>query len=100
MDMILTGRPVDAREALAMGLANRVVATGTARVEAERLAADLAVFPQTCLRHDRLSVLEQDGMTEADAIAGEYQHGLVSLAADTVTGAGRFADGAGRHGSF
>ncbi|HEX5408086.1 MAG TPA: crotonase/enoyl-CoA hydratase family protein [Pseudonocardiaceae bacterium] len=100
MDMILTGRPVHAREALAMGLANRVVPTGTARVEAERLAAELAAFPQTCLREDRLSVLEQDGLSEADALAGEYRHGLTSLAADTVTGAGRFADGAGRHGNF
>ncbi|HEX5117331.1 MAG TPA: crotonase/enoyl-CoA hydratase family protein [Pseudonocardiaceae bacterium] len=100
MDMILTGRPVGATEALAMGLANRVVPTGQARVAAERLAADLAAFPRTCLREDRLSVLEQDGLAEADAMAGEYRHGLVSLAADTPTGAGRFVDGAGRHGEF
>ena len=100
MDLILTGRPVDAAEALAIGLANRVVPTGTARAEAERLAAEIAAFPQTCLRHDRLSVLEQEGLGEADALGGEFRHGLVSLAADSVTGAGRFADGAGRHGAF
>jgi enoyl-CoA hydratase len=100
MDMILTGRPVGAAEALTMGLANRVVPTGRARAEAERLAAELAAFPRTCLREDRLSVLEQDGQPEAEAMAGEYRHGQVSLAADTLTGAGRFAEGAGRHGEF
>jgi enoyl-CoA hydratase len=100
MDLILTGRPVDAREALAMGLANRVVPTGTARSAAESLAGELAAFPQTCLRQDRLSVLEQDGLSETDALAGEFRHGQVSLAADTVAGASRFADGAGRHGAF
>jgi enoyl-CoA hydratase len=100
MDLILTGRPVGATEALAMGLANRVVPTGQARASAERLAAELAAFPRTCLREDRLSVLEQESLPEADAMAGEYRHGLASLAADTLAGAGRFADGAGRHGEF
>lgn len=98
--MILTGRPVAAAEALGMGLVNRVVPAGRARAEAERLAAELAAFPQTCLREDRLSVLEQDGLSEADAMAGEYRHGVTSLAADTLAGAGRFAAGAGRHGTF
>jgi enoyl-CoA hydratase len=100
MDLILTGRPVHADEALAIGLANRVVPTGTARAEAERLAAELAGFPQTCLRQDRLSVLEQDGLDEADAMASEYRHGLVSLAADSAAGMSRFAGGEGRHGAF
>jgi enoyl-CoA hydratase len=100
MDLILTGRPVDATEALAIGLANRIVPTGTARAEAERLAAELAAFPQTCLRQDRLSVLEQDGMAEADAIANEYRHGLTSLAADAEAGFARFTGGAGRHGGY
>lgn len=100
LDLILTGRAVGAAEALAMGLVDRVVPRGAARAEAERLAAELATFPQTCLRQDRLSVLEQEGLTEADALAGEYRHGLVSLATDAVAGAGRFAGGAGRHGSF
>jgi enoyl-CoA hydratase len=100
MDLILTGRPVDAAEAHAIGLANRVVPTGQARQAAEELAAELAGFPQTCLRQDRLSVLEQDGRTETEAMAGEFRHGTVSLAADTVAGAGRFTAGAGRHGRF
>lgn len=100
MDLVLTGRPVDAGEALAIGLANRVVPTGTARSSAESLARELAAFPQTCLREDRLSLLEQEGLSEVDALAGEYRHGVVSLGADTVAGAGRFSDGAGRHGVF
>lgn len=101
MDMILTGRPVPAAEALDIGLANRLVPTGDARRAAERLAREIAAFPQLCLRHDRLSVREQHGLTEEDALAGEYRHGLVPLTAgETQEGAGRFADGAGRHGSF
>jgi enoyl-CoA hydratase len=99
MDLILTGRPVGAREALDMGLANRVVPTGTARAAAEELAREIAGFPQACLRGDRLSALEQDGLTEADAIRNELRHGLVSLP-DAAGGAARFAAGAGRHGEF
>ncbi|MBT2230617.1 crotonase/enoyl-CoA hydratase family protein [Nonomuraea sp. NEAU-A123] len=99
MDMILTGRPVGAREAYEMGLANRVVPTGAARRQAEELAGDIARFPQTCLRGDRLSALEQDGLPERDAIRNELRHGLVSLP-DAVSGAARFAEGAGRHGEF
>jgi len=100
MDLILTGRPVSAAEALDMGLANRVVPTGSARTEAEALAAQIAAFPQTCLRQDRLSLLEQEGMPEEAAMANELRRGLVSLEADTLSGASRFAGGAGRHGSF
>ncbi|WP_370289989.1 crotonase/enoyl-CoA hydratase family protein [Nocardioides sp.] len=99
MDLLLTGRPVGAEEALRMGLANRVVPHGTAVDEAVRLAHQLAAFPQTCLRHDRLSVLEQEGLGEDDALAAEYHHGTVSIA-EALAGAARFADGAGRHGSF
>ena len=100
LDLVLTGRPVDAAEARELGLANRVVATGTVRAEAEALAAQLAGFPQTCLRHDRLSLLEQDGLSEADALANELRHGLVSLASDAGDGAARFRAGTGRHGAF
>jgi enoyl-CoA hydratase len=100
MDMILTGRPVDAREAYDFGLANRVVPPGQARTAAEALAAEIAAFPRMCLRHDRLSVLEQDGMEEDAAIRNELRHGEASLAADAIAGARRFVDGAGRHGEF
>ena len=100
MDLILTGRPVGAEEALRMGLANRVVPPGQALAAAQDLARQLAAFPQTCMRHDRLSLLEQEGLSEQDALAAEYRHGVVSVTIDTVAGATRFADGAGRHGSF
>jgi enoyl-CoA hydratase len=80
-----------------MGLVNRVVPVGQARVEAEALAHQLAALPQTCLRRDRLSLLDSEGLTEAEALAAEYEHGLVSLT-EAVEGAQRFASGAGRHG--
>lgn len=99
MDLILTGRPVAADEALRMGLANRVVPTGQAVAAAVALAHELAAFPQTCLRHDRLSMLEQEGLSEDDALAAEYRHGVVSIA-DVAPGVVRFTRGAGRHGAF
>ena len=99
MDLILTGRPVEAEEALAIGLANRVVPVGRARSEAEALAAQLALLPQTCLREDRLSLMEQDGLDEEATITNEFRHGAISIAADALDGAQRFASGAGRHGS-
>ncbi|MCX4530916.1 crotonase/enoyl-CoA hydratase family protein [Streptomyces sp. NBC_00841] len=101
MDMILTGRPVPAAEAYDIGLANRLVPTGQARHAAEQLAREIAAFPQLCMRHDRLSVREQHGLSEPDALAAEYRHGLVPLTAgETKAGADRFGGGAGRHGSF
>jgi enoyl-CoA hydratase/carnithine racemase len=98
MDMILTGRGVKADEALAMGLANRVVAKGQARHAAEELAADLAALPQQCLRSDRRSALEQWGRPEAEAIDFEFAS-ISRVAAEAMEGAGRFAAGAGRHGA-
>ncbi|MCW2766882.1 MAG: enoyl-CoA hydratase [Nocardioides sp.] len=100
MDLILTGRPVDAWEAERMGLVNRVVPVGTARAEAEALAHSLSEFPQECLRNDRLSLLEQAGLDEPSALLAEYRYGVRSLAAGALEGAARFADGAGRHGAF
>ncbi|MFF5262942.1 crotonase/enoyl-CoA hydratase family protein [Actinomadura viridis] len=100
MDLILTGRPVDAAEAYDIGLANRLVPAGRALEAARELAARLAAFPQTCMRRDRASVLDQHGLAEAEALAAEFRHGQVSLAADAAAGAARFAAGEGRHGSF
>ena len=99
MDLILTGRPVGAIEALSIGLVNRVVGAGESRAAAEVLAHELARFPQTCLREDRLSLLEQDGLGEAAAMANELMHGVRSLA-EVEAGLERFRGGAGRHGSF
>ncbi len=99
MDLVLTGRAVDAPEAESIGLVNRVVAAGRAREAAEELARELARFPQTCMRGDRLSLLESEGMVESDAIANELTHGIRSLA-EVQAGLERFRGGAGRHGSF
>ena len=101
LDMILTGRPVAADEALRIGLADRVVAAGQARAAAVELAASLAKFPQGCMRSDRLSAYEQWDHTRDDALAGETRRGLdVILSGETRQGAERFARGAGRHGRF
>lgn len=101
LDLILTGRPVGAEEALAMGLANRVVADGEARRAAEALAAQIAAFPQSCMRHDRLSSYEQWGLPLAEALKNECRHGQASLASgEAQAGAGRFREGEGRHGRF
>lgn len=101
MDLILTGRPVDANEALQIGLANRVVPKGQALAAAETLALQIAAFPQACMRGDRRSACEQWSLDEAAAIANEFRHGLRTLqSGETLAGAGRFTSGAGRHGDF
>ncbi|MBL8503405.1 MAG: crotonase/enoyl-CoA hydratase family protein [Rhodocyclaceae bacterium] len=101
MDLILTGRPVGAEEALAMGLANRVVADGAAREAAEVLAAELARHPQACLRHDRLSSIEQWSLPLPQALANEFTHGQATLAAGQwLQRAARFTKGEGKHGAF
>jgi enoyl-CoA hydratase len=99
LDLVLTGRPVAAVEALEIGLANRVVPEGTARRAAEELAHDLARFPRTCLREDRLSLLESLGLELDAAISNELEHGLRSLA-EVQSGLERFRGGEGRHGEF
>lgn len=99
LDMILTGRPVAADEALAMGLANRVVPNGTSRAAAEELARDLCKFPPQCMRGDRLAAYQQFGLDLDAAMANELEHGNRALA-EASAGARRFSDGAGRHGSF
>lgn len=102
LDMILTGRPVDAQEALAMGLANRVVPEGTAVAEAKKIARSLLAFPQLCMRADRRSayhgVYKAGSLT--DALGFEYQHGIDVVEREGVSGATRFDKGQGRGGSF
>jgi enoyl-CoA hydratase/carnithine racemase len=99
LDLILTGRAVGAEEALAIGFANRVVPSGQAVTAAQTLAAEIAAFPQVCMRSDRASVYDAFGRGELDALRVEFGHGLASLQAEGAAGAERFAGGAGRHGS-
>jgi enoyl-CoA hydratase/carnithine racemase len=101
LDLILTGRPVGADEALAMGLANRVVPHGAARREAEALAHSLTRFPQICLRADRRSAYEHWDRPLGAALRGEYECGMTAIrSGETLAGASRFASGRGRGGSF
>jgi enoyl-CoA hydratase len=101
LDLILTGRPVDAEEALAFGLANRVVPAGRAREEAEALARTIAAFPPNCVRSDRRSAWESAGLPLPAAMANEFALGKATHeTGESQAGARRFAGGAGRHGQF
>ncbi len=101
MDMILTGRPVNAEEAYSWGLANRVVEDGKSRIEAEKLAREIAAFPKTCMRNDRLSTFEQAGMELKSAIKNEFEYGLKTLASgEYLNGSKSFTEGEGKHGKF
>ena len=101
LDMILTGRPVAAREALDFGLANRVVPAGHARDEAEALARTIAAFPPRCVRSDRRSAWEGAGLSLPAAMANEFALGKTTTdSGESQEGARRFAAGAGRHGQF
>jgi enoyl-CoA hydratase len=100
LDLILTGRAVDAEEALRIGIVNRVTDPCGALDAALRIATELASFPQNALRNDRLSAYEQWGMSETDAILNELRRGRASIASgEAEAGALRFSEGAGRHGS-
>jgi enoyl-CoA hydratase len=99
MDLILTGRGVGAEEAGAIGLVNRVTEPGGALAAAVALAHELAALPQICLRHDRLSAIEQWDLGQPQASVNEIRHGLISIASgEAAAGAARFTGGAGRHG--
>ena len=98
LDMILTGRPVDAAEAVAIGLANRLAPEGGALAAAQTLACDIARFPAVCMRTDRMSAYRQWDFDLADALRFEGREGAKPLKAEAVAGAGRFAGGAGRGG--
>jgi len=101
LDMILTGRPVEAREAYDMGLVNRVVEKGRAREAAEELAAQLCEFPQTCMRNDREALYRGIGQPFKGGMEIEYKLGIKTLeSGESVSGAGRFTEGEGKHGSF
>ncbi len=101
LDLILSGRGVSGDEAHRMGLANRLVEPGTALREAIALANELARFPQRCLRSDRISSYRQWDLSMDDAFREESRLGLeVIRSGETEAGARRFAEGAGRHGSF
>jgi enoyl-CoA hydratase len=98
LDLILTGRPVEAAEALAMGLVHRVVPKGEARPAAEELARELSALPQAGLRNDRLAAYEGAGLPLPEALANELRRGLATLEQGSLEGARRFAAGLGRHG--
>jgi enoyl-CoA hydratase len=100
LDLILTGRPVSADEALAMGLVNRVVDDGQALPAAQALARELAALPQTCLRSDRASVYDGLALGIDDGLRREFEHGQAALRSpDLLAGATGFASGKGRHGT-
>jgi enoyl-CoA hydratase len=100
LDLILTGRPVGAEEALAMGLVHRIVPRGGARAAAKALAHELAALPQQCLRSDRLSAYEQEDLAFDAAMARETERGLEVVAGpEILAGVARFVAGAGRHGA-
>ena len=100
MDIILTGRKLDAEECLRIGLCEYVVDNGKSRQKAEELAHKIASFPQSCLRTDRKSVLDQHSLDFNDALRREWENGKDEMAKDGIDGASRFAKGAGRHGKF
>jgi enoyl-CoA hydratase len=99
LDLILTGRPVGAEEALAMGLVNRVVPKGQGRAAAEELAAEISRFPQACVRSDRMSAYEQFDLPLHEAILNEFHHGMRTLQSEGTI-ADHFVAGKGRGGAF
>ena len=93
MDLVLTGRLVPASEAHSMGLVNRLVPPGEARAAAEALAAEIAAFPQGCLRADRASVRSQWAQPLSAAIEAEFKGSVNTLFSEGLEGAQRFSGG-------
>jgi len=101
LDMILTGRAVNAEEAFKWGLVNRIVDIGQSKPEAEKLAREIASFPQNCLKNDRLSVYNQFGLDIKNAMISEFDFGLKTLATGEFSeGSKGFSQGKGKHGAF
>ena len=99
LDLILTGRPVGAEEALSMGLANRIVEVGTVKEEAEKLAAHIAQYPQLCMKNDRKAVYEGFDLDFEKAMQLEFTLGMtVVQSGESMKGAKRFVQGQGKHG--
>jgi enoyl-CoA hydratase len=99
LDLIMTGRLVDAQEALAVGLVNRIAEPGDVLGAAIELAEEIAAKPQISLLGDRLSAYEQWGLGQSDALINEHRRGMPAIVeGETASGAGRFDAGAGRHG--
>lgn len=98
--MILTGRPVTADEAFTFGLVNRVVGMGKSRSEAERIAEEIAAFPQECMRADRKSAINQWSLPLDGALEMEGREAHSILEREAFSGAQRFASGRGRGGRF
>jgi enoyl-CoA hydratase len=100
LEIIMTGRKVPAEEALRIGACEQVVADGEARAAAEALAAEIARYPQGCMRADRRSVYLQHGLPEMDALRSEWENSVAMVAEEGLAGAARFSGGKGRHGDF
>ncbi|HUH84618.1 MAG TPA: crotonase/enoyl-CoA hydratase family protein [Stellaceae bacterium] len=100
LEIIMTGRKVEAEECLRIGLCEKVVPKGKARRAAETMAQEIARFPQLCMRADRRSVYLQHGLPERDALEREWNNCAGVFRAEGAAGAARFAQGAGRHGDF
>jgi enoyl-CoA hydratase len=100
LEIILTGRKVPAQECLRIGLCEYLVPNGEVRHKAEELARDIARFPPTCVRADRRSAINSQGLPIRDALIQEWYNGREALVKDGVAGAARFKNGLGRHGDF
>jgi enoyl-CoA hydratase len=100
LEIAMTGRKVTAEECYRIGLAEKVVPHGSARAEAEKMAQEIARFPQQAVRADRRSIIETRGMPLREALKVEWANGLEAIRLEGTVGAGRFRDGAGRHGDF